>query len=64
MTEFLNGVASCTLVGEKIVKVEYGNKLTPGCGSYGAYTFTMASGKKFVIWTGHNEVNFGEVVTK
>lgn len=45
MSEYQKGVDMHSLIGEKIIKVSFGNPLMPKCGSYGAYTLTTESGK-------------------
>jgi len=49
------------LAGETIVSVKFGAVDMPKCGSYGAYTLTMASGKALVIWQAYGEINLTEV---
>lgn len=48
------------LVGQTIKEIKFGHPEKKHCGSYGAYTLIMESGKRFVISQGMGEVNFSE----
>ena len=50
------------LIGETIISVEFGNKLVPKLGSYGAETLKTVSGRTFVFWQAMGEVNISEVI--
>ncbi len=62
MTQRLQGVSFRVLEGITIVEVIHGHKLTPSCGSYGAYTIKTEKGEEYVIWNSLGEVNISQVV--